>query len=138
MSEHDNQACVIAWARLSVLRWPELRTLHAVQNWAGVKSPREGARRKAEGVEAGVPDLHLPVARGEWSSLYIEMKRERMVARKRGGYRVERTKPTDAQTNWHALLREYGNAVAVCWTAEEAETVLESYLRGTYAQREAA
>lgn len=132
MSEHAEQSMVIEWARYNEQRYPALKLLHAVQNWAGVKSAREGARRKAEGVKAGVPDLHLPVPRCGFASLYIEMKTERIRPRKSGGVSVRRTKPTKAQRAWHKALREAGNAVEVCWSAEEAHDVLRAYLEGEY------
>lgn len=128
-TEHNEQCLVVQWAAANEYRWPELRTLHAVQNWAGVKSPREGARRKKEGIKSGMPDLHLPVARGPWHSLYIEMKRRvpRMTAK---GLRWSETKTTPAQDAMHALLREYGNYVTTCTTAELAQVILEEYLKG--------
>jgi len=126
VSEHTEQCLVIAWAALHEERYPELRTLHAVQNWAGVKGPAEGARRKREGVKAGVPDLHLPVPRGPYSSLYIEMKNPG-----RGG--KGKAYPTAEQRAWHEMLRLYTNAVVVCWTAEEAQRVVLDYLEGRLA-----
>lgn len=35
---------------------------------------REGARLKAQGVRAGVPDVCIPIARGGYFGLYIEFK----------------------------------------------------------------
>lgn len=125
--ETDIQAAVVAWAELMTPRWPDLASLHAVQNWAGVKSPREGAQRKREGVKAGVPDLHLPVARGGYFGLYIEMKRETVRVGKRG-LSTSRTKTTEEQDIWHVRLRLLGHRVVVCWTAAEAQAVLERYL----------
>lgn len=130
MSEHTEQVLLFARAELYVHRRPELRLLHAVQNWAGVKGPREGARRKAEGVRAGVPDVHLPVPRGRYASLYIEMKRLRPRVTKTKGVRLERTKPTAEQLEWIAALRVVGNAVVVCYTADEAWAAIERYLDG--------
>lgn len=131
-SEHTEQCAVISWARLMEAKWPELELLHAVQNWAGVKGPREGARRKAEGVSAGVPDLHLPVARGGFHSLYVEMKTKRARQTKTMGVRWDRTKPTDEQLRWITALRNAGNAVEVCHSAEEAQGVIEAYLEERY------
>lgn len=131
MSEHAEQALLFAWARLLEARHPELRALHAVQNWAGVKGPAEGARRKREGVRAGVPDVHLPVPRCGFASLYIEMKRIRQVVGKRS-VRHERTRTTPEQQEWHTRLRELGNAVEVCYTAGEAQELVLQYVTGRY------
>lgn len=117
MSEHAEQVLLFRRAALHRNRYPELALLHAVPNWAGVKGPREGAARKAEGVRAGVPDVHLPVARGGYIGLYIEMK-------------YGSNKPTPEQRRWLADLERAGHHCAVCWSADEAWAVLEAYLLG--------
>lgn len=128
MSEHAEQCMLFQLCDLARGRYPELSLLHAVQNWAGVKGPREGARRKAEGVRAGVPDLHLPVPRGGYASLYVEMKREKLRPTKTKGVRRDRTKTTAEQDAWIEGLRKVGNRVEVCYTADEAWEVIEGYL----------
>lgn len=129
-TEHQEQCAVIAWAEVVESRHPELALLHAVQNWAGVKSPREGARRKAEGVKAGIPDLMLPVPRGGRHGLYVEMKRRKIRRTKTKGVKLDRTRPTAEQERWHQALRQQGYAVEVCWSAEEAQDVITRYLDG--------
>ena len=56
-------------------KWPELALLHHIKN-----ETREGAKQiaidKAIGVKKGVPDLSLPVPRGRYHGLYIEMKND--------------------------------------------------------------
>lgn len=137
MSEHAEQVLLFQWAALNEGRYPELRLLHAVQNWAGVKGPRDGARRKAEGVKPGVPDVHLPVPRNGYASLYIEMKRRYPRMTKTQGVQYSRTKPTREQEEWIAALREAGNAVEVCWTAAQAQAMVEDYLTGRIKARAA-
>ena len=65
MSEHLEQREFVSWFRKT---YPNIR-IFAIPNggWRGLA---EGARLKAEGVSAGVPDLFIP-AWGVW----IEMKR---------------------------------------------------------------
>ena len=130
MSEHREQSLLFQRAALAETRFPELRLLHAVQNWGGVKGPAEGARRKAEGIRAGVPDVHLPVPRDGFASLYIEMKRLKPRLTKTKGLRLDPTKQTPEQVVWMEGLRAVGNAVEVCHTADEAWSVLERYLTG--------
>jgi hypothetical protein len=113
--EHQEQVALFEWVGLAKTRIPELRLLYAIPNWAGVKSPREGARRKAEGVRAGVPDLCLPVARGGFHGLYIEMK-------------AGEKRPTKDQQAWLRELQEQGYATRVCWSMGEARAMIESYL----------
>lgn len=129
-TEHAEQVMLFTWARFNEGRFPELRLLYAVPNWAGVKGPREGARRKAEGVRAGVPDVHLPVARGGYLSLYIEMKRLKPRITKTKGVTYTATKQTKEQVEWMDRLSAAGNLVAVCCTAQEAQATVLAYLRG--------
>lgn len=70
---------------------------------------------KAEGLKAGVPDLHLPVARCGFIGLWIEMK-------------VGKNKPTDKQGRWSELLRAQGHRVVVCYGSSAAIDVLREYL----------
>lgn len=72
-SEHSIQSALVQWARLSEKIYPELALLHSIPN-GGFRSYKTAKEMKTEGVLAGVPDLFLPVARGEYHGLYIEMK----------------------------------------------------------------
>ena len=75
--ESKHQQAVIKWSQQSSIRskWPELALLHHIKN-----ETREGAKQiaidKAIGVKKGVPDLSLPVPRGRYHGLYIEMKND--------------------------------------------------------------
>ncbi len=113
--EHEAQSLLFAWATLAALRHPELALLHAVPNWAGVKGPREGAMRKREGVKAGVPDVHLPIARGPYIGMWLEMK-------------SPTGKPTKEQKRWIEALQAAGHYVALCRSSDEARREVESYL----------
>ena len=71
-SEHDEQAAFIKWFRF---QFPCV-LIHSVPNGAALAgSPRlraaQMARLKAEGLEPGIPDLHIPSR-----DLWIEMKRQ--------------------------------------------------------------
>ena len=72
-SEDAEQEIVIQWVRMNEGKWPELKLLHHIPN-GGSRNKREAARLKRMGVLAGVSDLHLPVSKGGYNSLYIEMK----------------------------------------------------------------
>lgn len=116
-SEAREQCELIAWANQCAARGihPELKWLFAVPN-GGRRDKVEAAHLKRQGVKAGVPDLCLPVARGKYHGLYIEMK-------------VGRNKPTDNQKTWLSGLADNGYAIAVCYGAKEAREVLEEYLK---------
>ena len=65
-SEHIEQVRVVSWFRH---QWPSVR-IFAIPNGGG-RSMSQGASLKAEGVQAGIPDLFVPA----WL-LWVEMKRQ--------------------------------------------------------------
>lgn len=96
-------------------QWPALRLLFGVPN-AAKRSARLAAYMKAEGLQSGVPDLWLPVARQGKHGLVIEMKRAK------GGVVAA------SQAAWIAALRAEGYRVEVCHGAAEAIDVLRDYI----------
>lgn len=91
--EDTEQMGVIDWANWNTGRFPELKLLFHVPN-GGKRNAAEAARFKAMGVKAGVPDLCLPVARGGYAGLYIEMK-------------YGKNKTTEKQEEWiHSLIEQ--------------------------------
>lgn len=74
-TESGHQRAVFAWAALNVATYPELRWMHAIPN-GGYRDKITAGKLKAEGVKPGVADIFLPVARGDWHGLYIELKKE--------------------------------------------------------------
>lgn len=115
--EHHEQVSLMAWAEWASLDRPELALLFAIPN-GGARDAVTGARMKAEGVKAGVPDLFLPVARCGYHGLYIELKR-------RDGGKV-----SPSQQWWIDALTEQGYLVKVCHGRDAAERVLCDYLEG--------
>ena len=115
MSEAQEQATVIEWALYNQNRYPELKLLHHIPN-GGRRDARTGAMMKRQGVKAGVPDLHLPVSRGKYHSLYIEMK-------------TDKGRPTDTQKEWLDALNAEGNMAVICHSADEAIAVIKLYLK---------
>lgn len=113
--EHHEQVLFMQWCKLQEKKYPELALMFAVPN-GGQRSATTAAKLKQEGVKAGIPDLHLPIARGEFNSLFIEMK-------------VGKNKPTAHQVKMMQLLQENGNACYVCYGAKEAIDVTQRYLR---------
>ena len=114
MTEHQEQSMLIAWARMTESTWPELALLHAIPN-GGHRHIAVAVRMKAEGTKPGVPDVCLPVARGCFHGLYIEMKFGKNV-------------PSKNQKRWIDLLNEQGYYVDVCYSAERAIEVIAEYL----------
>ena len=62
------------------------------------------------------PDLCLPVARGGFHGLYIELK-------------AGKNRPTEMQKTWIDALSAQGFAAFVCYGAAYARKVIEAYLR---------
>ena len=115
-TEAQEQTALFQWAAMMQGRIPELALLHSVPN-GGSRHPIEAVHLKQQGVKAGIPDIFLPCARGEWHGLYIEMKR-----RKGGRVSVEQKKMILA-------LRAQGYKVEVCRGLEEAKTTICEYFR---------
>lgn len=113
-SEHDEQAALFRWATFAANRWPELALMFAIPN-GGHRVKAVAAKLKAEGVKAGVPDLCLPVPRGEWHGLYIEMK-------------TRTGRASKEQKRWLGALQAQGYRVAVCKGWEAAKELIEEYL----------
>lgn len=113
--EHDEQVALFRWADMQIGMIPELDLMYAIPN-GGARHKAVAGKMKAEGQKKGVPDIHLPVARGGHHSLYIEMKAP-------GG----RVKPE--QREWHTKLQAQGNRVEVCIGWESAKDVLLDYLK---------
>lgn len=117
-TEHSEQVALMQWVRMAIAKHPELGLLYAIPN-AAKRSPRLAAHMKAEGLRSGVPDLCLPVARGGYHGLYIELKR-----RKGGSVSVE-------QKTWIDLLNQQKYKAVVCHGWEMAQVVLRAYLGAT-------
>ena len=117
MSEAQEQCKLIKWADKCVQMeiHPELSMLYAVPN-GGRRDKAEAAHLKRQGVRAGVPDLFLPVSRGSYHGLFIELK-------------YGKNKPTEKQTEWLKSLNEQGYAVAVCYGCDEASEKILKYLK---------
>jgi hypothetical protein len=85
----------------------------------GARSAREAALLKAEGMTAGAPDWMLFCPRGGAAGLALEFKSPT------GAGRV-----SEAQKSFHNRLRQEQWQVHIVKTAEEAWSVLTTYLTG--------
>ena len=108
MSEADEQIAVIEYCELLGI------PVYHIPN-EGKRSVWAGANLKRQGLRKGVPDLCIPVARGKYHSLYIEMK-------SKGG------KVSPSQVDWIYLLRNQGMCAAVCYGADSAIELVKRYM----------
>ena len=105
-SEHVEQREFVQWVRqMTPYR------VFAIPN-GGSRGASQGARLKAEGVSAGVPDLYIPALH-----LWCEMK-------------IIGGKTSPVQRDWHDYLRAIGDFVVVAYSRDEAiDTVTMAMLK---------
>lgn len=116
--EDIEQQMVIKWSQQPSIRqrYPELKLLYHIPNERKC-SPQEGTRLKRMGVKAGVPDLCLPVGKGRYHGLYIELK-------------TKTGKPTEPQKWWQSQLTEQNYLSLICYGWHMAVDCLTRYLEG--------
>ena len=116
-SETDEQITVVEWC--DAMRIP----IAHVPN-EGKRSPVAGRIMKRMGLRKGFPDLFVPLPRGGFHGLFVEMKAK-------GG------KTTKEQEEWLSLLNQQGYAVCVAVGANEGIEKIKRYVRlQTYEERE--
>ena len=111
---HEQTALFRAIDDIGVKYYPELKLLFHIPN-GGKRNAAEAAHLKQQGVKAGIPDLFLPVPRGKFHGLFIEMK-------------AGNNKTTEKQEQWLRDLTEQGYACMVCYGYKQAMEVLVRYL----------
>lgn len=114
-TEDEEQAFIISWAKINENRYPELSLLYHIPN-EGKRSEREGSRMKRLGLRRGIPDLCLPVARGKYHGLYIELK-------------AQDGRVTKEQNEYISDLVRHGYYARICFGADAAVKTIEKYLR---------
>lgn len=120
-TEHDIQSAVILWAIRHEGEYPELKWLYSSLN--GIFIPGSPATRariikhmKQEGMKKGISDLCLPVARGGFHGLYIELKRD------------EGSKIQPEQIEFMEFVATQGYCDKICIGYQETVEALEWYL----------
>lgn len=115
-SEAEQQKQIIRWCNTmcDYPKYNELALIYHCPN-GGQRNQKEAYHLKLEGVKAGVPDLFLPVARGGYFGLYIELK-------------WDNNKTTALQDWWLKSLSKQGYLCYVCYGFEEAREIIEKYI----------
>lgn len=112
--EGGAQEMLFRWITYQLDEYPELALLYHIPN-GGKRDAKTATILKRQGVKAGVPDLHLPVARGGYHGLYIELK-------------VGDNTTTKKQKDWIRELNKQGYLAVVCYGWDEAAKQLLDYL----------
>lgn len=110
LSEADEQTMLFNWAAYI----PELKWMHHIPN-GGSRNPVEAKNLKRQGTKRGVPDVFLPLPKGNYHGLYIEMK-------------AGKNKLTDKQREFLDYANKNGYSAHVCYGHREAIKVIENYL----------
>lgn len=111
-TEHHLQVECVKWFRLA---HNKDGIIYAIPN-GGVRDSTTATKLKMEGALSGIPDLHIPVPRHGYGSLYIEMKNGK------DGRLSEHQKEVIDQ------LRSLGNKVEVVRTLDDFMEVVNNYL----------
>lgn len=117
--EFDEQCALFDWARIpAVVRaYPGIELLEGSMN--GVKlSKAQAGKAKAAGMLTGAHDVRLPVARGGYIGLSIEMK-------------AGKNKPTTEQLWYGGRLSAEGWCVRYYWSWIDAKEAIIAYLGGS-------
>lgn len=122
--EDKEQKAFFSWCRdINIIsKYPELRFIHSSQSGMKFKNALAGARAKATGMLAGVPDIFLPVMRGGFGGLYIEMKRPKVGSASKGVL-------STSQKEFIEYATSAGYAVKVCYGAKEAIEAVVDYMQ---------
>jgi len=121
LTEYELQSSYMAQIREWARYCSELSLMYATPN-EGVRGIKTAARRKAEGMRSGIPDICLPVRTKTFGALYIEFKAEK-----------GRLKP--AQKIIGKMLAINGNCVLVSWSASIAWDLTQKYLNNQLDRR---
>jgi hypothetical protein len=121
--EHEHQVALIRWAQHVTLApaadiEPGAKVIDyllAIPNGGKRASPREGARLKAEGVKPGVSDLLLPIRRGGYAGLWLELK-------------APGKKPNPLQREWIDRMGRAGYYATWCDDWQKAAAIIQVYL----------
>ena len=107
--EHDEQVALFAWFEYQGI------LAFAIPNGSN-KSKYQRHHFQEEGLKPGVPDLMVPIAKGLFHGLFIEMKR------------IKDSQTSDEQIAWHKLFTEQGYLVVHCKGAAAAMETVRAYL----------
>ena len=116
-SEYQEQCAIFEFAQIMIAtnQYPELVLLNGSLN--GVRlNIGQAKKAKNTGMKRGYPDIFLPVSRGGYHGLFIELKKVK------GGVL------SSYQKDWLTDLRDQGYYACVCRGTDAAKRLLVKYL----------
>lgn len=123
--EADDQAALFRWAEFHQRYCPELALLNGSLN--GVRlTIGQAVKAKKQGMKKGFPDIQLPVARGGYHGLFIELKIKPYRNHKN---KVVYPKISNEQKWWIEELTKQGYRAVVCKGFDAAVNEIEGYLK---------
>lgn len=124
MIEADEQAALFRWAEAFKDDYPGLELLNGSLN--GVKLfVGQAVKAKKAGMKKGFPDISLPVPRGGYHGLFIELK---IKAYRNIKGKMVHPKVSGEQLWWLDQLKEMGYRAVVCYGFDEAKVEIVGYL----------
>lgn len=116
MSEHDHQVSLFDWRdHIGVREFPELKWMFAIPN-GGHRKPSVAKRLKREGVKAGVLDVFIPIPKGGYAGMWVEMK-------------FGRNKLTTEQAAFLEQMKLSGYYCAVAYVVDDAVREVRKYMQ---------
>ena len=119
-SEHQEQCTVIQYCTLKKILVFSIPNANAMSSLNKNMAVRIMSRLKKEGLKKGIPDLFIPVPKGIWCGMFIEMKRQKG------------STTSKEQKEWIATLQMQGYRAVICKGAKEAISEIDRYLKGDY------
>ena len=113
MTEKDEQIALFDWAQYRT----DLQLMFHIAN-EGRRSVQHTQSLLRQGMKPGVPDNMLPIAKGRYHGLFVELKREH-------GGRV-----SPEQRYWQEQLLDNGYCSLICKGFDEAREMIDWYMRG--------
>ena len=106
-----------AMEQRNLIKYCNLRHIEifAIPN-GGRRNPKEAYFLKLEGCSAGVPDLCVPIPKGKYHGLFIELK-------------VGKNKASENQKAWINYLNSVGYLAVVCYGCDKSIELIERYIK---------
>lgn len=113
---HDEDTLQMLCVRWFGWQYPEYAPLLHHSPNGGKRNAREAGRFKAMGTKAGFPDLFLPVARGNYHGLMVELK-------------TATGRQSPLQRAWQEAVEAQGYRYAIARSVEQFEETVNDYLK---------